>query len=153
MADKLFNFGPILTGAVDPRPAPKEGVDPLVKYDPNANASERAERARKLRYQQTVTGAAFKSGGWKYNEVNPKAVQVKHSSGLFWVYIDPPEPKVEVKPEPEAPKPVEEPVSFIAPDEEAILAEITPQDTPQDTPQEAPEKVARRRYRKRGSEE
>jgi hypothetical protein len=89
MADNLFFIPGLIKAIPQGEPIQKEGSDPLVRYDPNLNSTERAERARKFRYKQVVTQEAFKSGGWQYNTVNPKAIPVKHATGVI-IYIDPP---------------------------------------------------------------
>jgi len=48
------------------------------------------DKRTELQRQQVMNGSAWKSGGYLYNQQNPKAVPVKHRSGLFMVYVDPP---------------------------------------------------------------
>jgi hypothetical protein len=81
-------FNPMLAGM--PTNLPDTAV-PVSRWN-----TEQQSLRDKLRYNQTLDGSAWRSGGYLYNEISKEVVAQLHPSGLFTVYVD--APKEPVKP-------------------------------------------------------
>jgi len=59
----------------------------ITRNDYTANVQD---RRTELQRKQVMNGSAWLPGGYLYNQNNPNAIAVRHGSGLFNVYVDPP---------------------------------------------------------------
>jgi len=71
-----------------------DNVNPPKQKNPAERHMERKDKRRAIKRKMTMNGNAWKPGGHRYNEINSDAIPVKHKSGLFDVYVDPPEKQV-----------------------------------------------------------